>query len=85
MSDGCALTAGLVERRREDRLNPGELVDLETHLAGCPDCRREADLTEPLSLFSDLTRQPLPPVTASYILGGLRVEEDRRSRGRRRG
>jgi hypothetical protein len=84
MSDRCALTAGLAERRRENCLSPGELVDLETHLAGCPACRREAALTEPLSLFSDLTRQPLPPVTASYILGGLRVEEHRRSHRRPR-
>ena len=80
MSEFCARTAGLVERRRGDRLSPGDLADLETHLAGCPGCRREAALTEPLSLFSELTRQPLPPVTASYILGGLRVEEHRRSR-----
>jgi hypothetical protein len=79
MSEFCGRTAGLLERRREDRLASGELADLETHLAGCAACRREAALTEPLSLFSDLTGQTLPPVTASYILGGIRVEEHRRA------
>jgi hypothetical protein len=79
MSEFCARTAGLVERRREDRLSSGERADLETHLADCPACRHEAALTEPLALFSELTRRPLPPVTASYILGGLRVEEHRRA------
>jgi hypothetical protein len=56
--------------------------ELERHLQSCPGCAREAASTEPLTLFAKLTAQPLPPGTASYILGGLRAEEHRRARRR---
>jgi hypothetical protein len=78
MSSFCPGIAAQVDRRREGELAPAEQARLETHLAACSTCREEAALTEPLRLFTDLVRRPLPPGTEHYILGGLRVAQHRR-------
>ncbi|MFQ5720419.1 MAG: hypothetical protein ACE5IK_12805, partial [Acidobacteriota bacterium] len=55
---------------------------LDGHLASCDGCRREAAGTAPLTLFHELTRQPLPEPVADEILRCLtRLPASRQRRG----
>jgi len=77
MNAGCREVVDWLELAREGRLASSLQARLRDHLNSCPGCRQEERDTEPLGIFADLTRGELPAGVENYILGGLRVEEDR--------
>lgn len=79
MSRFCQKVPGWLEEQREGALSSQRGRRLQQHLVDCVACRREKDDGAPLPLFAGLTTAPLPPGVESYILGGLRVEEERGS------
>lgn len=81
MSSDCHRAMDRLELSRQERLSPALLAQLQDHLGDCPACRQEQQDTEPLNLFAGLTRGGLPAGVANYVLGGLRVEEERRDDG----
>ena len=81
MNSDCRRAMDRLELSRQERLAPHLLARLQDHLGVCPACRQEQQDTEPLDLFAGLTRGGLPAGVENYILGGLRVEEERRNDG----
>ena len=77
MSADCREALGWLDSAREDRLAANLRGRLQEHLSGCSGCRQEQIDTAPLPLFANLTSGPLPAGVENYILGGLRVEEER--------
>lgn len=77
MSRSCEGVPGWLEERREGVLSSQRQHGLLAHLRVCASCRQEEENGRPLPLFAGLTTAPLPPGVESYILGGLRVEEER--------
>jgi len=78
MSRFCQQVPGWLEERRDGVLDSRLALRLQEHLQTCASCRQEEEDGGPLPLFAGLTTAPLPPGVGSYILGGLRVEEERR-------
>ena len=81
MNSDCRRAMDRLELSRQERLAQHLLARLQDHLGDCPACRQEQQDTEPLDLFAGLTRGGLPAGVENYILGGLRVEEERRDDG----
>jgi len=77
MTRFCRDVPHLLQERQEALLDDDQGRRLDAHLESCADCRREEAEGRPLPLFSHLTTAPLPSGVESYILGGLRVEEER--------
>lgn len=78
MSRPCRQVPEWLEQSREGKLSVPLRRSLSRHLQDCALCRDFEVETEPLTLFAGLTRGPLPDGVGNYILGGLRVEEERR-------
>jgi hypothetical protein len=77
MKHFCHEVPRLLQERQEALLQDDQDLRLRAHLESCAPCRQEEADSGPLPLFSGLTTAPLPPGVQSYILGGLRVEEER--------
>lgn len=77
MISDCRGALDLLQLARQEPLAPHRDAYLQAHLEACQACRQEQQDTEPLELFAGLTRGGLPAGVENYILGGLRVEEER--------
>ncbi len=77
MKRPCSLVPEWLEARREHRLEVPLRRQLSRHLDACDSCRQWEAETEPLEIFAPLAEGPLPAGVSNYILGGIRVEEER--------